>query len=93
LWHTSTAELEFFPPHLRLKACCYGALQIPGKVFSQTRHFDPLEPWGCGGSIRNLEILPNSKDCNVNSASDAIKFSDAPMEVRGLNTIQKLQLG
>ncbi|CAJ1352041.1 unnamed protein product, partial [Effrenium voratum] len=29
-------------------------------------------------------------DCNVNSASDAIKFSDAPMQVRKFNTIQKL---
>lgn len=35
-------------------------------------------------------LLWRASDCNVNSASDAIKFSDAPMEVRGLNTIQKL---
>ena len=33
------------------------------------------------------------KDCNVNSASDAIKFSDAPMQVRKFNTIQKLHFG
>lgn len=35
-------------------------------------------------------LLWRASDCNVNSASDAIKFSDAPMEVRQLNTIQKL---
>lgn len=32
------------------------------------------------------------EDCNVNSASDAIKFSDASMQVRKFNTIQKLTL-
>ena len=37
--------------------------------------------------------MQKPKDCNVNSASDAIKFSDAPMEVRQFNTIQKLILG
>jgi len=35
-------------------------------------------------------LLWRASDCNVNSASDAIKFSDAPMEVRQFNTIQKL---
>ena len=37
--------------------------------------------------------MQKPKDCNVNSASDAIKFSNAPMEVRQFNTIQKLILG
>ena len=56
--------------------------------------FGILTPWSLGDVVdRFTDILRKSKDCNVNSASDAIKFSDAPMEVRALNTIQKLQLG
>lgn len=35
-------------------------------------------------------ILWRASDCNVNSASDAIKFSPAPTKVRAFNTIQKL---
>lgn len=36
-------------------------------------------------------VLWRANDCNVNAASDAIKFSSAPMRVRAFNTIQKLQ--
>eukprot|EP00929_Paragymnodinium_shiwhaense_P098967 TRINITY_DN60509_c0_g1_i1.p1 TRINITY_DN60509_c0_g1~~TRINITY_DN60509_c0_g1_i1.p1 ORF type:complete len:441 (-),score=95.27 TRINITY_DN60509_c0_g1_i1:134-1393(-) len=35
-------------------------------------------------------VLWRVNDCNVNSASDAIKFTDAPNSVRSFNTIEKL---
>lgn len=35
-------------------------------------------------------ILWRAQDCTMNSASDAIKFSDAPISVRSFNTIEKL---
>jgi len=35
-------------------------------------------------------VLWRVNDCNVNSASDAIKFTDAPNSIRSFNTIQKL---
>jgi len=35
-------------------------------------------------------VLWRAYDCHVNSASDAIKYSDAPLRVRRFNTIEKL---
>lgn len=35
-------------------------------------------------------VLWRAYDCHVNSASDCIKFSDAPMSVRRFNTLEKL---
>jgi len=47
------------------------------------------------GSFKSVEealalVLWRANDCNVNSASDAIKFSGAPLPVRAYNTIEKL---
>ncbi|CAE7865091.1 MNS3 [Symbiodinium necroappetens] len=62
-------------------------LQLPEIVMA---HFDCRV--GVFDSARQAEglVLWRAADCNVNSASDAIKFSDAPFAVREYNTIQKL---